>query len=327
MKTITLSMLCWLLWFATLCPGQQVSDPQQEAAAASKGFVSELDIIYRKQDGYALTMDRVAPESGANGAAVVMVMSGGWVSRHSTTQPLRENALPGVFKQQAEELLGRGYTLFYVVHGTQPKFTIREILEQISEAVRFIRSHAKEYNLDPQRIGIMGGSAGGHLSLMQGTKGEDADGQRESDRVQAVVAYFPPTDFVNYGEDGVFFDKVVREVLGGKNPFLQAMDYWELDSENVRWTQVQDESRVQEHYRFIAPFYHVSPDDAPTLILHGDADRLVPLQQAQRIVEKLNESGVENKLFVQEGGNHGWPASDEECQMIVDWFDKYLLDE
>jgi acetyl esterase/lipase len=321
---VVLSLACPITVSMLLRQPESVAHAQ-EADAATATLSRSNDIIYSKQDGFALTLDKVAPADSRNGAAIVMVMSGGWFSNHDMTKPHDERQLPNFAKQQAEELLARGYTLFYVVHGTQPKFTIREIVEQISEAVQFIRRHADEYEIDPGRIGIMGASAGGHLSLMQGTRGEDAEGDAESDRVQAVVAYFPPTDFVNYGNKGVFFDKVVREVLpGGKNPFLAALELREFDQESMLMIKVKDEQRLAEHYQEIAPLYHVTADDAPALILHGDADRLVPLQQAELIVQKLKAAGVPNELYVKEGGDHGWPASEEEALMIADWFDKHL---
>ena len=296
-------------------------------------FERELDIIYHKQGGFALTMDKVVPKENSNHAAVIFVVSGGWFSDHDSIKPHQPNQLPGGYlKQQVSELLKRGYAVFYVVHGSQPKFTIREIHEQISAAVRHIRHHAGDYGINSNRIGIMGGSAGGHLSLMQGTKGKDGDvspkdQSQASSRVQAVVEYFGPTDFVNYGAEGVFFDTVVRQVVtGGKNPFLQALDYYEFDATNIRLTKVTDPERLAQHYKDIAPYYHVTDDDAPTLILHGDGDELVPLQQSRRISIKLREAGVPTKLFVKKGAGHGWDTSDEEIQMIADWFDEYLLE-
>jgi acetyl esterase/lipase len=166
---------------------------QDTAVEEEPSFTRELDLIYHKQDGFALTMEKVTPKE-RNSAAIILVMSGGWFSNRDFTRPHDKDQLPNTFKPNASELLERGYTMFYVVHGTQPKFTIREIHDQISAAVRHIRHHASDYEFDPGRIGIMGGSAGGHLSVMQGTKGEDrranSDGPAsESSKVQAVVAY------------------------------------------------------------------------------------------------------------------------------------------
>ena len=296
--------------------------------AAEPTFTRQRDIIYHRQDGYVLTLERVTPAK-QNGAAVIMVMSGGWFSSHAFTRPHAKNQIPGVFRAQATQLLENGYTLFYVVHGTQPKFTIREIHPQISAAVRFIRREAKKFKIDSNRIGIMGGSAGGHLSLLQATKGEAANAKANaaaaiSSKVQAAVAYFPPTDFLNYGGDGVFFDKVVREVTRGRNPYLQALDFVEFDAKNIRRNKVTDKERLNQHYKFISPAYHVTKDDAPTLILHGDVDKLVPLQQAQLIAQNFEAKGVAHRLFVKKGGNHGWPATKDEATMIADWFNKHL---
>jgi acetyl esterase/lipase len=299
-------------------------------SATEPTFTRELDIIYHKQDGFALTLDKVAPRENSNGAGILIILSGGWISNHDSLKPYDVAQLPGPFRLNATQLLERGFTLFYVVHGRQPKFTIREIHDQISAAVRHIRHHAEDYKIDPERLGIIGGSAGGHLSLLQGTKGESGEANPEqpddeSSKVQAVVAYFPPTDFVNYGQTGVFFDQVVREVIpDGGNPFLQALDYLEYDAASVRLTKVTDEKRLAEHYQNIAPMYHVTPDDAPALLLHGDADKLVPLQQSEIIAEKFKEVGVPHRLFIKEGGNHGWTPTDDEARMIADWFEQHL---
>src|SRR5205085_619858 len=104
-----------------------------------------------------------APKENANGAAVIWAVSGGWLSSHDAIAPF--------FPIAAAEFARRGYTVFAVVHGSQPKFAIPEVLEDMHRAVRFIRSRAEQYKIDSDRIGITGGSAGGHLSLMQGTAG------------------------------------------------------------------------------------------------------------------------------------------------------------
>tara|TARA_A100001037_G_scaffold301671_1_gene331691 strand:- start:716 stop:1660 length:945 start_codon:yes stop_codon:yes gene_type:complete len=290
-------------------------------------FVRTSDVVYHKERGYGLTMDVVRP-ADPNGAAVLMLMSGGWMSSHDWLEPVGADVLPTHFDQAAGELLSRGYSLFYVVHGAQPKFTIREIHEQVGAAVRYVRANSGQYGVGPERLGIMGGSAGGHLSLMRGTRGGEGsaslEAARVSDRVQAVVAYFPPTDFVNYGSEGVFFDKVVREVIPGKNPFLQALDYLEYDEVEVRLNKVTDEARLAAHYRNVSPRYHVTPDDAPALMLHGDMDKLVPLQQSRLMVEEFRKAQVKHKLVVKAGGDHGWQATDEEVALIADWFDGAL---
>ena len=296
------------------------------AAADAPSFVRDLDLIYHRQGGYALTMDRVAPVAEANGAAVLMLVSGGWVSRHAFLEPRVADQLPRVLARAVlnpTELLARGYTLFLVVHGAQPKFTIAEIHGQIGAAVRHVRHHAERYGVAPSRIGVMGGSAGGHLALLQGTRGL----VEENNRVQAVVAYFPPTDFLNFGGEGVFVDDAIRRVEpDGSNPFLQALYLFDHDPEKLRITRVTDERRLAQHYRDISPYYHVTADDPPTLLVHGDADERVPIQQSERILERFEVEGVEHRLYTKAGAGHGWQPTPEERAVVADWFDRHLPD-
>ena len=229
------------------------------------------DVVYGRKSGVALTMDVFTPEKDANGLGVILVVSGGWFSAHEA-----------IYLPFVEPLVGRGYTVFAVVHGSQPKFTIPEILQDMHRAVRYIRHHAKEYKIDPDRIGIYGGSAGGHLSLMQGTAGDAGNPnakdpvEQESSRVQAVACFFPPTDFLNYGKPGE--DALGRGILSGfKAPF----DFHEQDEKTKTFERITDEAKRREIGRQISPITHVSDDDPPTLIIHGDADKLVPIQQAE----------------------------------------------
>src|SRR5436190_14293363 len=134
------------------------SEPPAPAPSATPTAAERLtDVVYGRKFGVALTMDVFMPTKNANGAGVIWVVSGGWVSAHALVET--KMAFSPV-----QPLLNRGYTVFAVVHGCQPKFTIPEILEDMNRAVRFIRFHAADYGIDPQRMGITGGSAGGHLS-------------------------------------------------------------------------------------------------------------------------------------------------------------------
>jgi acetyl esterase/lipase len=277
-------------------------------------FTRKEDVIYGRKYGTALTMDVFTPKENANGAAVVLAVSGGWFSAHEAINPGFVN-----------EFLGRGYTVFAVVHGSQPKFTIPEILGDMNRAVRFIRFHAKDYSIAPERIGITGGSAGGHLSLMMGTAGNAEDLKprdaidKTSSRVQAVACFFPPTDFLNYGEPGNV--ALGRGTLSG---FRAPFDFHELDPKTRAFVQVTDEDKILEIGRQISPIYHVTADDPPSLIIHGDADTLVPIQQAETIIEKFKEVNVPAELVVKKGAAHGWADLPKDITILADWFDKYL---
>jgi acetyl esterase/lipase len=293
----------------TLVGASLVSAPCDDAPPVTR----KADVIYRRNFGTALTMDVFMPRQ-PNGAGVISVISGGWFSSHDNIKA----AMYG-------EFLKRGYTVFAVVHGSQPKYTIPEILTDMHRAVRYIRYHARDYHIDPDRIGIMGGSAGGHLSLMQGTAGQDGDPKakdpvdRVSSRIQAVACFFPPTDFLNYGEEGK-----VALGRGTLSAFKAPFDFREYDPKTRSLELITDETKRREIGKQISPVYHVTPDDAPTLIIHGDADKLVPIQQAQHIIAKFKEAGVPAELVVKPGAAHGWPGIEKDLPTFADWFDKHL---
>jgi len=277
-------------------------------------YTRQKDVVYGRKHGMALTMDVIAPKEKPNGAAVVWMISGGWFSAHEAINPAA-----------VREFLDRGYTVFAVVHGSQPKFTIPEAVADVNRAVRYIRHHAADYGIDPNRLGVTGGSAGGHLSLMLGTAGDQGDSSakdpidRESSRVGAVACFFPPTDFFNYGKEGE--NALGRGVLKGfKAPF----DFNEFDPELKVFRPIADEAKIDEIGHQISPASHVSSDDPPTLIIHGDADVLVPIQQAETIIEKLKAAGVECELVVRKGAGHGWPNLNKDMAILADWFDKHL---
>lgn len=283
--------------------------------AVDPSFDRKADVIYGRKFGTALTMDVFTPKKDARGIGVIIVVSGGFVSSHDSISP--------VF---VKPLTDRGYTVFTVVHGSQPRYTVPEIIQDINRAVRFIRYHAKDYGIDPEHIGITGASAGGHLSLMQGAAGDSGDANakdpidRVSSRVQAVACFFPPTDFLNYGKSG---DAKIH-ATDHAPPFRAAFDYRELDKESRLWVSINDPKQLEQITRDISPVWHVSPDDPPTLIIHGDQDRLVPLQQSELMIDKLKKAGVETKLVVKKGAGYGWLGMDKDENQVISWFDKHL---
>lgn len=284
-------------------------------AAGDDLYQRTEDVVYGRKWGMALTMDVFTPHEKANGSGVVFVVSGGWFSSHQVINPA-----------YLEELLRRGYTVFTVVHGSQPKFTIPEAVADLNRAVRFIRAHAADYKIDPERLGITGLSAGGHLSLMQGLAGDTGNGdsedpiERVSSRVQAVACFFPPTDFFNYGKPG-------EEALGNGTlkDFRAPFDFNEYSEQSKTFERISDDARRREIGQQISPITHVSADDPPTLIIHGDADKLVPIQQATMLLDKLKAAGVETRLETKAGAEHGWPKLSDDMKLVADWFDEHLL--
>jgi acetyl esterase/lipase len=285
---------------------------QPPAAPPRPAVTTTEDVIYGRKFGTALTMDVYVPKEKRNGAAVIYVLSGGWFSSKQPMPPL------------ADAFLRRGYVVFAVTHGSQPRFTIPEVIEDMHRAVRFIRHNARKWEVDPERLGIAGGSAGGHLSLMQGCAPRGGNKTKdpvegESSRVAAVACFFPPTDFLNYGKPGE--EALGTGVLRGfKAPF----DFVEMDTATRSFVLITDPERRREIGRRISPVNHVSPKSAPALIVHGDADKLVPIQQAELIIEKLKAAGVPCELVRKPGLDHGWKGMDKDIETFADWFDKHL---
>src|SRR5262245_36305654 len=282
-------------------------------AVAQDTYTRTEDVIYGRKYGLALTMDVFTPKEKANGKGIIWCVSGGWFS-----------AKPGGIGL-AKELVDRGYVVFAVVHGSQPKFTIPEVLEDMHRAVRFIKYNAKKYNVDPDKLGIAGGSAGGHLSLMQGCAPKDGDPkskdpvEQQSSKIAAVACFFPPTDFLNYGKEGQ-----VALGDGTLKGFRPPFDFWEREKGTNKLVVIEDQERRKAIGKTISPVYFVTKDSAPALIVHGDADTLVPIQQAELIIAKLKENNVPCELQVRKGAAHGGPAFANDGKNLADWFDKHL---
>jgi acetyl esterase/lipase len=304
-------MIRWLI-LATIAliaaPGLRADDAPR--------FDRTQDVIYGRKVGVALTLDVFTPKENANGAAIVVVISGGWKSDHDIIDVMAKAGF-------GTEFFKRGYAVFAVVHGCQPKFTIPEAVSDMHRAVRFIRHNAKNYRIDPDRIGITGASAGCHLSLMMGVGGKDGNAsakdpvEQASSKVQAVAGFFPPTDFFNWGGEGKSAEGLIKA-----GPFAPAFDFRDRNGAN-NWVSVPDEKR-KDILKEISPIYHVTDKTPPTLLFHGDLDLLVPIHQSKIMIEKLKENKVPCELVIHKGGRHGWAGIDKDLVTIADWFDKYL---
>lgn len=261
------------------------------------------DLIYGRKFGTALTMDVFEPAI-KNGAGVIWMVSGGFFSSKEA-----------VSQKTYQPLLDRGYTVFAVVHGSQPRFIIPEIIEDVQRASRYIHLHAKKFGVDPTKLGVSGGSAGGHLSLTLGTRGGPgkADARdpidRESSAVAAVACFYPPTDFLNWGAQG---DDAVG--VGTLEKFKPAFGP-RSDTAEGRVKLSQD----------ISPLGYIRSNQPPMLIVHGDADKLVPIYQAQVFEQRAKEFGNNVKVIIKPGADHGWAGMDKDIAVFADWFDEHLL--
>ena len=296
------------------CSPREVED----GAASSPQVEIITDVVYGHKFGMALTLDVLRPAQ-PNGAGIAFLNSYGYVSpwfdfvvEGVGVPGLRPDGERRLHEQfSVRSLIERGFTVFDLRHGSSPKFLLPEMVDDVRRGIRFIRRSASEYGVDPDRIGLWGGSAGGHLALMLGAASEigpeGAEGAAAGPApVAAIVAYFPPADVVTQRE---FAERWARETRG-------------TDLVSVFPAVGYPEERDPE----FSPVKYASVDDPPTLIIHGDQDRLVPLTQGRVMHDALSKAGVLSELMVIEGAGHGFEADDaaEAMQRVIEWFERYL---
>jgi acetyl esterase/lipase len=266
--------------------------------------VERIDgVVYGHRNERSLTLDVIRPMH-PNGLGVAFMVSGGWKSDGPGKVPVWPLA----------PLLRRGYTIFAICHVSQPEATVMEIIQDVHRGLRFVRHQAGQYGIDAQRIGVAGGSAGGHLSLMLATRGGPgpSDAQdpvdRESSAVQAVAIFYPVTDLLNLGNS--------TENPGDGGPPKSFVQAFGPDATNLAlWKEIGREC---------SPIYHITKSLPPVLIYHGDADTLTPLEQSQWFRDRAVERGCQVRLVVHPGGAHGWPTMIWDLRKFADWFDQHL---
>lgn len=247
-------------------------------------------LVYTTRHGEKLTMDVIRP-ADRNGFGIILVVSGSWKSSPDSGQVWL-----------VAPLLRRGYTIIAVSHLSQPRATIMEIEEDLHKAVRHIRENANTIGVEPYRLGVVGGSSGGHLSLMLATTGRDGS------EVTAAAVFFPVTDLLNLGPS--------TENPGDGGPPRSYVKGFGPDATDLaKWKVIG---------RDISPIYHVHEEQAPVLIFHGDADTLVPLEQSERFQKKAREAGADVELIVRPGKRHGWLTMPMDVSRMASWFDKQL---
>lgn len=289
-------------------------------AGAQQNVTRISDVVYEHQDGIAFVFDMIRPAK-QNGAAILYILSGGWVSRDAATIPTNSY----------EAYTSKGYTIFIISHGSQPRYNLHEIFSQIQRSIKFIRYNAAKYGINAAKLGIMGHSAGGHLSVSAGVFGKDAMTEVEyrkeydipndkkvdiidlvSSKIQAVACFYPPTDFIRYNSaDSNWFDfPKVRNV-----------------SANGSFIATPDSSRDFQNkiLKSVSPYYFITNNTPPVLIIHGTNDGLVPYSQSVSLIAELNVHQVPCKLIPKEGKDHGWPYEKSDEIACIQWFDKYLL--
>src|SRR5688572_7085990 len=258
-----------------------------DAQAPARQPAVTTDVVYGyKDDGLALMLD-VYRSARPNGAGVIAIASGYWQSSVELAQ---------VFAHAAPPLNEKGFTVFVVRHGSRGRYPLSSVVADVLRSVRLIYEHAREYVVDPSRIGVFGNSSGGHLALLLGTTGDSGNPSasdpvaRQSSRVAAVVANYPGTDLAR---------------LALHLPLL-----------NITAAEAAE----------FSPIRFVSPRSAPSLITHGDADAEVPIDQGETMYTALMKAGVPTSFIPIRGAGHGFEGADAEGAFaaLVQWFEQHL---
>jgi acetyl esterase/lipase len=273
------------------------SDTSDGLPTETAPYQVERNVVYGMYGGTALLMDVHRP-SNPNGRGLIWINGGRWAAADQFGGPPRKDAaLPQVF-------LDVGFTVFPINHRGIPTFTYPAAVEDALRAVRFIRHHAARFGIDPDRIGAVGFSSGGHLASLLGVMDGNGDSdsrdpvERESAKVHAAAVAGGPQGLLGPVHDSRAYPALLT-FMGGTP------------------------EEMPERYREASPITYVSPDDPPLLMVHGDADRTVPFDQSERMKEALEAVGVPAELVRIPGGDHG--ASD--LSAMVRWMALHLLGE
>jgi len=296
-------------------PGQRGYDVQYEralkfgaemlarraiATPRSAGQLLPAEVLrdreYARIGATSLRLDLYLPprEAGTRLPLVLWIHGGGWSGGDRT-------------QTRAPEVLGKEYAVASISYRLSHEAVFPAQIHDVKAAVRWLRAHADMYGLDPERIGAWGSSAGGHLAALLGTSGDVTElegtvGEHldQSSRVQAVSNFFGPADLLAILEPGAWAPRPsVEALLGGSVAKRVALA------------------------RLASPVTHIGADDPPFLIVHGDRDLVVPLDQSQRLHRALNTAGVESTLHVVKEGGHGFldPVVDA---LVRKFFDRHL---
>jgi pectinesterase len=236
----------------------------QEPAPATDAVHVTRDIVYAQYGERAVQLDLYLPaaKSGKPRPCIVVIHGGGWRTGNKER-----------FSRFATRLTEEGFAAACIGYRLLPEATIAQCVEDCKAAVRWVRAHAAEHNIDPDRIGAIGGSAGGHLTAMLATshavKELEGDGGNAgvSSRIQAAVGMATPAEMSRFG---------------------------------------QRTNLSEEKAKLISPLAHVDKDSAPILLIHSNADGTVPYEQSVRLEKKYQEAGVRAELIEIDGASHAF---------------------
>ena len=267
------------------------------------GYRIVKDIVYGMGGSIPQKLDIYIPDKkiASPTPAVVFIHGGGWSQGDKYPSQISLLAQNGFFC----------VSINYRLSGVAP---FPAAVEDCKCSIRWLRAHAAEYGVDPEHIGVWGGSAGGHLSLMVGLVDKSAGLEGNggwadySSRVQAVCSYYGPTDMMRLFNTG---DKNAPSAFIGGKP-----------------------SEKPDTFYQASPINYVSPDDPPVLMVHGDQDPVVPPEQSRLMFEAYQKAGLEAKLTIVQNAGHGFQSTNKQPispdikeinNQVLDFFMKHLV--
>jgi acetyl esterase/lipase len=276
---------------AAMGPAQPPGKPKgkgENPAWLPAGAKVQRDLVYATVDGRKLHLDLYLPAKAEKPLPLVLWVHGGaWLGGSKNSVP-------------PNDLLEHGFAIAAVQYRLSGQATFPAAIQDCKAAVRWLRGSARKYNLDPERFGAWGASAGGHLAALLGTSGgvkefDVGDHLDQPSRVQAVCDWFGPTDFLQM---------TAHAKAAGVPSKIDHDSPRSPESRFIGGPILENKEKVAR----ANPITFVGRDDPPFLIVHGDKDGTVPLGQSQILEEALKKAGVEVTLVVHKGAGHGGPA-------------------
>jgi acetyl esterase/lipase len=270
----------------------------QKAPVVPEDVIFRTGIEYTNPDDQHLQLNLAMPKKGEGPFPAILCIHGGG---------FRAGKRDG-YDSQCIRLAERGYVAVTVSYRLAPKYPFPAAIHDVKAAVRWIRANAAKYHIDSERIGVTGGSAGGHLAQFLAVTADvkefegDGGNATQSSRVACVVNVYGPSDFTKSYGKSVDAAAVLPLFLGG-------------NLETARQKHIQ-----------ASPLYWVTPNAAPTLCIHGTEDKYVAHEQAVWLIDKLKAAGVEAELLTLEGAGHGFKEKDAQTaeKALIAFFDEHL---
>jgi acetyl esterase/lipase len=277
-KVISAAVICIGLISLSAAGAEQTVQPAGQEV--NSGPIIYRDLPYVTNGHERQKLDLYLPKDGKNMPLIIRIHGGAWLSGSKEWE-------------KPEDFIRNGYAVASIGYRLSQHAIFPAQIEDCKAAVRYLRTNAQKYNLDPNRFAAWGGSAGGHLAAMLGTTGDMnefdvGENLGVSSRVQAVVDYFGPTDLIGFHRlpDGTVRsspESPVSKLIGGPV------------ADNL------------EKAKKANPIIYIKKDDPPFLIIHGDKDKTVPLHQSELLEAALKKAGVPVTFYTVKNGGHSDP--------------------